>query len=150
MLMPSISRAPIRWRTLVSTGFLAGSLFLILLATGCVNEDDLTTDQRVYQLSQQLMCPVCDGQTLDQSQAQISLDMQAVIERKVEEGESNAEIRDYFVARYGEVVLASPDAGGFNIIAWVMPVIIFCGRCPIGRERIYEYATEKTWRREQR
>ncbi len=127
MLMPSISRAPIRWRTLVSTGFLAGSLFLILLATGCVNEDDLTTDQRVYQLSQQLMCPVCDGQTLDQSQAQISLDMQAVIERKVEEGESNAEIRDYFVARYGEVVLASPDAGGFNIIAWVMPVIIFLG-----------------------
>ena len=127
MLMPSISRAPIRWRTLVSTGFLAGSLFLILLATGCVNEDDLTTDQRVYQLSQQLMCPVCDGQTLDQSQAQLSLDMQSVIERKIENGESNAEIRDYFVARYGEVVLASPDAGGFNIIAWVMPVIIFVG-----------------------
>ena len=99
----------------------------MLLATGCVNEDDLTTDQRVYQLSQQLMCPVCDGQTLDQSQAQLSLDMQAVIERKIEDGESNAEIRDYFVARYGEVVLASPDAGGFNIIAWVMPVIIFLG-----------------------
>ena len=127
MLMPSISRAPIRWRTLVSIVIVAIAIPLVLFATGCVNEDDLTTDQRVYQLSQQLMCPVCDGQTLDQSQAQLSLDMQSVIERKIENGESNAEIRDYFVARYGEVVLASPDAGGFNIIAWVMPVIIFLG-----------------------
>ena len=127
MLMPSIPRTPLIWRTFVSIGFVAVSVPLLWFATGCVNEDDLTTDQRVYQLSQQLMCPVCDGQTLDQSQAQLSLDMQAVIERKIEEGESNAEIRDYFVARYGEVVLASPDAGGFNIIAWVMPVIIFVG-----------------------
>ncbi len=127
MLTPSTPRTPLIWRTLVSLGFVAISVPLLWLATGCVNEDDLTTDQRVYQLSQQLMCPVCDGQTLDQSQAQLSLDMQAVIERKIEEGESNAEIRDYFVARYGEVVLASPDAGGFNIIAWVMPVIIFVG-----------------------
>ncbi len=127
MLTPSIPRTPLIWRTFVSIGFVAVSVPLLWLATGCVNEDDLTTDQRVYQLSQQLMCPVCDGQTLDQSQAQLSLDMQAVIERKIEEGETNAEIRDYFVARYGEVVLASPDAGGFNIIAWVMPVIIFVG-----------------------
>ncbi len=127
MLMPTIPRTPLIWRTLVSIGFVAISVPLLWLATGCVNEDDLTTDQRAYQLSQQLMCPVCDGQTLDQSQAQLSLDMQAVIERKIEEGESNAEIRGYFVARYGEVVLASPDAGGFNIIAWVMPVIIFVG-----------------------
>ena len=127
MLMSSTPRPPLIWRTLVSIGFVAISVPLLWLATGCVNEDDLTTDQRAYQLSQQLMCPVCDGQTLDQSQAQLSLDMQAVIERKIEEGESNAEIRDYFVARYGEVVLASPDAGGFNIIAWVMPVIIFVG-----------------------
>ena len=94
---------------------------------GCVREEDLTTDQRVYQLSTQLMCPVCDGQTLDQSQAQLSLDMQEVIRRKVEDGESNAEIREYFVDRYGEVVLASPDAGGFNLVVWVMPVVIFVG-----------------------
>ncbi len=94
---------------------------------GCVREEDLTTDQRVYQLSTQLMCPVCDGQTLDQSQAQLSLDMQEVIRRKVEDGESNAEIREYFVDRYGEVVLASPDAGGFNLVVWVMPLVIFVG-----------------------
>ena len=103
------------------------SSFLLLTISSCVSEDDLTADQRVYQLSQQLMCPVCDAQTLDQSQAQLSEDMKAVIRRKIEEGDSNAEIRAYFVERYGEVVLASPDAGGFNLIAWVVPVVIFVG-----------------------
>ncbi len=108
--------------------FWGGLVLVVLVIVGaCVREDDLTTDQRVYQLSTQLMCPVCDGQTLDQSQAQLSLDMQAVIREKVEAGGSNAEIRAYFVERYGEVVLASPDAGGFNLVAWVMPVVIFLG-----------------------
>ena len=112
---------------LISVGSVIGALFCLTVLSGCVNEDDLTTDQRVYQLSTQLMCPVCDGQTLDQSQAQLSLDMQKVIQQKVEEGESNAGIRAYFVERYGEAVLASPDAGGFNFVAWVMPAVIFVG-----------------------
>ena len=101
------------------------AVLLALMTASCVTEDDLTTDQRVYQLSQQLMCPVCDGQTLDQSQAQLSEDMKAVIRTKIEDGETNAEIRSYFVDRYGEIVLASPEAGGFNVIAWVVPALIF-------------------------
>ncbi len=109
----------------ITLGFL--SLIALVLASSCVREDDLTADQRVHQLSQQLMCPVCDGQTLDQSQAQLSEDMKAAIRRKIEDGDSNQQIRDYFVERYGEIVLASPDAGGFNLIAWVMPVVIFLG-----------------------
>ena len=98
---------------------------LALITSSCVTEDDLTADQRVYQLSQQLMCPVCDGQTLDQSQAQLSEDMKAVIRTKIEDGETNAEIREFFVERYGEIVLASPEAGGFNVIAWLVPGLIF-------------------------
>lgn len=122
-----ILRAQGRSESLISVGLVVSALFCLAVLSGCVNEDDLTTDQRVYQLSTQLMCPVCDGQTLDQSQAQLSLDMQKVIQQKVEEGESNADIRAYFVERYGEAVLASPDAGGFNFVAWVMPAVIFVG-----------------------
>lgn len=109
------------------------TLFITLVAlsamavAACIAEDDLTDDQRAYQLSQQLMCPVCDGQTLDQSQAQISEDMKAVIRQKLEEGETNAQIRDYFVDRYGESVLAAPTSSGFNLLAWTMPIVIFAG-----------------------
>ena len=109
----------------IALGFTA--LIAVILASSCVREDDLTADQRIHQLSQQLMCPVCDGQTLDQSQAQLSEDMKTVIRQKIEDGDSNQQIRDYFVERYGEIVLASPDAGGFNLIAWVMPGVIFLG-----------------------
>ena len=61
--------------------------------------------------------------------------MKAVIRQKIEDGDSNQQIRDYFVERYGEIVLASPDAGGFNLIVWTMPFVIFswwrsaCRKC---------------------
>ena len=96
----------VRIRAVKFVLLLVVSLPVCIAALSCVTEDDLTADQRVYQLSQQLMCPVCDGQTLDQSQAQLSEDMKAVIRNKIEEGATNAEIRDYFVERYGEIVLA--------------------------------------------
>ena len=98
---------------------------VIFVASACISEDDLTIDQRAYQLSQQLMCPVCDGQTLDQSQAQISEDMKAVVREKLETGETNQEIRTYFVERYGELVLAAPTTSGFSLVAWAMPLLIF-------------------------
>ena len=107
--------------------FVIVPLLLNVYIVGCVTEDDLTADQREYQLSQQLMCPVCDGQTLDQSQAQLSEDMKVVIRQKIEQGETNSEIRAYFVQRYGEIVLASPEVSGFNLIAWVVPGFIFLG-----------------------
>ena len=101
------------------------SAIVLIVASSCISEDDLTIDQRAHQLSQQLMCPVCDGQSLDQSQAQISEDKKAVIREKLEAGESNEDIRSYFVERYGELVLAAPATSGFNLVAWAMPLLIF-------------------------
>lgn len=102
--------------------------FIAFAAFGaCVSEDDLTPDQRAYTLDRGLMCPICDGQTIDQSQAQIAVDMKEIVREKIAAGESNKQIRDYFVARYGEVVLASPEASGFNLLVWLMPVVIAGG-----------------------
>jgi cytochrome c-type biogenesis protein CcmH len=97
---------------------------LLTAFSACISEDDLTAEQRAFSLDKQLMCPVCDGQTLDQSHAQLSTDMKQVIREKIAAGDTNQEIRDYFVARYGEVVLAAPEASGFNLLVWVMPVVI--------------------------
>lgn len=109
------------------TSLISIAIIGTFVITACVSEDDLTVDQRAYQLSQQLMCPVCDGQSLDQSQAQISQDMKAVIRDKLETGDTNEQIRAYFIQRYGEAVLAAPDSSGFNLVAWIMPFIIFTG-----------------------
>jgi cytochrome c-type biogenesis protein CcmH len=120
-VMPFASKRP---------NFLRGNTVLILVAvlflllSACVSEDDLSAEQRAYSLDKQLMCPVCDGQTLDQSHAQLATDMKQVIREKIDAGETNQQIRDYFVDRYGEVVLAAPEASGFNLLVWVMPVVI--------------------------
>lgn len=108
------------------------SLLLLMLAMlaaaiGCIREDDLTLEQRSHQLAGQLMCPVCDGQTIDASSAQIAQDMRAKVRELLESGITNAEVKDYFVVRYGEEILAAPEGGGFNLIAWIVPFFIAFG-----------------------
>jgi cytochrome c-type biogenesis protein CcmH len=103
------------------------SLFALTAFAACVAEDDLTPDQRAYTLDRELMCPVCDGQTIDQSLAQIAQDMKVIVREKIADGDSNEQIRTYFMARYGEVVLAAPDASGFNLLVWLLPAVIAGG-----------------------
>lgn len=115
-----------RFSIQAATWLLLAAVALAVFAA-CVSENDLTPDQRAYTLDRELMCPVCDGQTIDQSNAQIAEDMKEVVREKIAQGESNGQIRDYFVARYGEVILASPEASGFNLLVWLMPVVIVGG-----------------------
>ena len=94
--------------------------FLAAIAVACAGQE-ATLEERAYALDRQLMCPVCDGQTVDQSNAQVSLDMKGVIREKLRAGESEDEILEYFAARYGDAVLASPPTTGFSVVVWVVP-----------------------------
>ena len=94
--------------------------FLAATAVACAGRE-ATLEERAYALDRQLMCPVCDGQTVDQSNAQVSLDMKGVIREKLRAGESEDEILDYFAARYGDGVLASPPTTGFSVVVWIVP-----------------------------
>jgi cytochrome c-type biogenesis protein CcmH len=99
-------------------------LSFLLVLSGCVRESDITLEQRSHQLGGELMCPVCDAQTIDGSNAQIAVDMRLKVRDLLDEGLTNAEVRDYFVLRYGQEILAAPERSGFNILAWIIPVLI--------------------------
>ncbi len=105
---------------------LVAGCFAFVFAS-CIREEDLTAEQRAHVLERELMCPVCDGQTLDQSQAQVAKDMRRIIAEQTVAGQSSEEIKAYFVARYGEGVLAEPTGGGLNTLAWIMPAVIAGG-----------------------
>ena len=78
------------------------------------------SDEDLYiKLEKEIMCPVCDGQTLDQSQSLIAEDMKNSIKEKIGEGYNESEIKNYFVERYGENVLAYPSVSGFNLLAYI-------------------------------
>jgi cytochrome c-type biogenesis protein CcmH len=72
----------------------------------------------------EVMCPVC-GTLLELAESPQALSQKAFIKRLVAEGESKEEIKDALVAEYGQEVLALPEGEGFNLSAYVVPIIAF-------------------------
>ena len=94
---------------------------LALLAVACQGSSvEPSLEERAQALNKQLMCPVCPSETIDQSQVELAKQMKATVRERLEEGESEQEIKDFFVDRYGDNVLAAPPARGFNIVVWVI------------------------------
>ncbi len=91
-------------------------------------EQQHSLDEQAQEIYGSLMCPLCPGQTIDQSQSELSTQMRLLVREKLEQGETREEILQFFVERYGETVLAAPVKSGFNLIVWITPVlVIFIG-----------------------
>lgn len=73
-------------------------------------------------LEGEIMCPTCDGQTLDQSQAPAAQDVKAFIRERSRAGATCAEIKAQLVDDFGERILAAPPKEGFNLLAWILPI----------------------------
>jgi len=95
--------------------------FLILIS--CIIPTEQTKDDLYIKLEKEIMCPVCDGQTLDQSQSLIAEDMKNSIKEKIAEGYNEEEIKNYFIDRYGQNVVAYPSTTGFNLLAYLVPIL---------------------------
>lgn len=106
-------------------GFLV--FFLVLPALGVASLSDQDLGQRTRQIADQLRCPVCRGIPIAESPSELAQDMMTVIRQKLEEGRSEAEILDYFVARYGEWILLKPKPKGLNLIVWLLPILFLAG-----------------------
>ena len=84
--------------------------------------------ERTLELSQQLECPVCQGQTIAESQSDLAVTMRAIVEEKVQAGESDAAILQYFADRYGDSVLVDPPKTGVGIgLWWIPPLVVLLG-----------------------
>ncbi len=97
-------------------------LLLAAIGLGCASDSE-SLEEKAQSIDRLLMCPVCPAETIDQSQAEISLQMRAIVRQKLEAGDDEREILDFFAARYGESVLAKPPQEGFNIVVWIVPPI---------------------------
>ena len=80
-------------------------------------------EERLYSLNRDLMCPVCDGLTLEQSQAGPALEMKEEIKKMVIQGMSDEEIKDHFVNQFGFEILANPPKKGFDALVWLAPLV---------------------------
>ena len=92
-----------------------------------VNPDEVLSDpaleERARQLSKGLRCVVCQNQSIDDSDAGLARDMRLLVRERLVAGDTDAEVRDYLVARYGEFVLLRPPVGLGTVLLWGAPAV---------------------------
>ncbi len=87
-----------------------------------------TEAQRVQHIAGQLKCPVCEGETVADSNAMISRDIRGVIQERVAAGQSDSQIISFVVQQYPGTLL-TPPAKGVGMIVWALPVLAFVAAC---------------------
>ena len=85
---------------------------------------DPQLEQRARQLSQELRCMVCQNQSIDDSDAPLAKDLRLLVRERVKAGDSDSQIIDFMVARYGEFVLLKPRLSWRTVGLWLAPIII--------------------------
>lgn len=81
--------------------------------------DDPVMEARARVISAGLRCPVCRNESIDESNATISRELRLLVRERLVAGDSNAEVVDFVVVRFGEFVLLQPDKTGANLILWL-------------------------------
>lgn len=107
------------------------ALAALLLAppAAAVQPDEILADPvleaRARAISSDVRCPTCQSEAIDYSQAPISRDLRLIIRERLVAGDTDAEVFDYLVARYGEFVLFNPRPEGSNLILWLAGPALF-------------------------
>ena len=81
--------------------------------------NDPKLEERARGISKNLRCLVCRNESIDDSNAELAKDLRLLVRERLVLGESNKEITDYIVSRYGEYVLLMPAFGWSNLLLWL-------------------------------
>jgi cytochrome c-type biogenesis protein CcmH len=106
-----------------------------LLSSGAalaVQPDEVLSDPkleaRARNLSQELRCMVCQNQSIDDSEAPLARDLRLLVRERLTKGDSDSQVIQFLVARYGEFVLLKPRFELQTLLLWAaMPVALLCG-----------------------
>jgi cytochrome c-type biogenesis protein CcmH len=83
----------------------------------------VVTADDVNRIARQMYCPVCENEPLDVCRTSACQQWRAQIGQMLAEGQTEQQIKDYFVARYGVRVLAQPPAQGTSLLLYVLPIV---------------------------
>jgi cytochrome c-type biogenesis protein CcmH len=141
----------------------AAALLIVMLGlTGAgvaVEPDEILSDPtleaRARALSAELRCMVCQNQSIDDSDAPLARDLRILLRERLAAGESDAEVIDFLVDRYGEFILLKPRFNMNTALLWIVPpavlaigavvaVILFRRRRPSGEARPLDEAEKRT------
>ena len=102
-------------------GIALASLIVIVigLLPGAAEADP---DQREQYLTERIACPWCDGQSLAESDSQVSRDLVVILREKIDDGWTDDQIYNFFASSYGDHVLLDPPLSGWGVALWAVPI----------------------------
>lgn len=90
--------------------------------------EDPQLEDRARALSAELRCLVCRNESIDESHAPLARDLRLLVRERLVAGDSDEEVMDFVVARYGEYVLLKPTLSGSNLVLWLAgPAMLLLG-----------------------
>lgn len=127
----AVARALVVARSLATARGALALLALAVLAFGpFATAQDASSAQsvqigsRAFDISRNLRCPVCTSESVADSSAEIAQQMRALIQEKIDEGLSDAQIYTFFQERYGDWILLDPPKRGVHLLVWLLPVVV--------------------------
>ncbi|KJC56915.1 cytochrome C biogenesis protein CcmH [Bradyrhizobium sp. LTSPM299] len=119
---------PLR-RTVI--GVLAAVLMIGAAPAYAVQPDEIMADPakeaRARDLSRELRCMVCQNQSIDDSEAPLARDLRLLVRERIAAGDSDGQVMDFLVARYGEFVLLKPRFNPHTLLLWLIPPLALFG-----------------------
>lgn len=109
------------------------ALVLVLSATAFALEpsdrlSDPALEARAHAIASEVRCLVCQNQSIEESEADLARQLRRIVRERVAAGDSDAEVRQYLVDRYGEFVLLRPVVGWHTILLWAAaPLLLLIG-----------------------
>ena len=104
------------------------ALSLVSAPVLAVQPDEILKDPalegRARALSQELRCMVCQNQSIDDSDAPLAKDLRVLVRERLTAGDSNSQVIDFLVARYGEFVLLKPRLSVHTLLLWLAPLAV--------------------------
>jgi cytochrome c-type biogenesis protein CcmH len=88
---------------------------------------DSTRESRARDLSRELRCMVCQNQSIDDSEAPLARDLRLLVRERIAAGDTDAQVLDFLVARYGEFVLLKPRLEPRTLLLWLLPPFALAG-----------------------
>jgi cytochrome c-type biogenesis protein CcmH len=115
---------------------LLGCVFALAVMIGspaayAVQPDEIMADPakeaRARDLSRELRCMVCQNQSIDDSEAPLARDLRLLVRERIAAGDTDAQVIDFLVARYGEFVLLKPRFEPHTLLLWLLPPLALAG-----------------------
>jgi cytochrome c-type biogenesis protein CcmH len=127
----------VKLRALATLAILAGALCAVRPASAqgveartppsAATVTDSALEAQTTAVASTLRCPVCQGESIQDSPSDLARQMRAVVRDRLRAGESPDQVKAYFASKYGEWILLEPTMKGLNILLYAIPVLLVVG-----------------------